>query len=593
MENLKKIFDSSENYAAIYARISSKTDNNSINGQITLAKEVAKKHNLLIYSCYTDHTSAKTKSPQERTGFSRLLEDAKAGCFKTIIIYRLDRLVRNFNHWVNIKQILTSLGIKIIYSDESQISPNDSSYNEFLQNLTVMVAEMEPNTINLRTSEGKKIRRKQGAYNSAYNVPFGYTRHSRNTGNKKVDSKSIFISEPIKIDFIKYLFLEFNNYIALEKKDITGNYIASLDNLLESSNETLNNIILNLESNSIIQLDNNSPSHYKELINCFNSFILSNGKDSLLKILNKIKFHYFIEKKSNKKKNPGNFYSALKNPIYSGYMLLDSNHLCKGLKYTSLDNDNTNIIYKEHIDESAFVKTNNLEGIVPYKVFKTVYSYLTFQDLGRIDKSKNFLFKNKIKCSCTKKFSLIDDFHLSCGNPNCCTFYKDDLIEFILYNLIRDILSTSTSNFEAFNKKIISKINLFESNIRFNKLGKFKILETFISSDDNTTPNSLINKDSLVSANMQLCNEYRKRLSYIKRLKESIFSFSDKDTDLELQINSCIDYILKNEDMFSLLFNELIKEIKVITNGKLLNGKIKIKYEFPTAKLSNISKSFN
>ena len=591
MNNLKKIINSPENYAAIYARISSQTDNNSINGQISLAKEFAQKNNLLIYSSYIDHTSAKSKAPQERRGFSRLLQDAKAGCFKTIIIYRLDRLVRNFNHWISIKQLLNSLGIKILYSDETQVSPNDSSYNDFLQNLTVMVAEMEPNTINLRTSEGRKFRRQQGAYNSAKHVPFGYTRHLRKITDENNSSKSLFIGEPIKLAFIKYLFLEFNNYIIKEKKDITNNYIASLDSLFDSSKEILNNIILTLGLNSYILLVDNYSKHYKELINFLNSYISSNGKDIVIKNLNDINFHYFIDKKTNKRKNPNNFYISLKNPIYAGYMLLDSNHLCKGLKYTAIDNSDDNIIYKEHIDETAFIKTNNLEGVVPYTVFKTVYSYLIFHDLGKIDKTKNFLFKNKIKCSCNKKFALIDNNLLHCGTSNCFSFYKDDLIQFILSEVIKDILSKTSSNFKKFNDEIVNKINLLENNIKFHKLDKFKILENYLNCEDDTIPNSLLNKDKLISNNIKLCNEYRKRLSYLTKLKEVATNSANKTNDLEIQINECIDYILKNEDMFSLLFNELIKEIKVITNGKTFNGTIKVKYEFPTEGLSDISKS--
>lgn len=589
MNNLKSVINSSENYAAIYARISSTNDNNSINGQINLAKEVLSKKNLLLYDTYIDHTSARTKAPHQRPGFSKLLRDAKAGCFKILIIYRLDRLVRNFNHWITIKQLLNKLGIQIIYSDESQVSPDDSSYNEFLQNLTVMVAEMEPNTINLRTSEGRKFRRQQGAYNAARTSPFGYIRKSRHVLSENNISKSIFIGEPIKLAFIRYLFLEYNNHIIKEKIDIKNNYIASLEILLDDSRNMLNSIISSLETNSDLITDSISYSkHYIELINSFNTYISSHGLELLMKELKTINFHYFIEKKTGNKKNPGNFNKTLRNPIYAGYMLLDSNHLCKGLKYTSLDGDDDNITYKERIDESAFIKTNNLNGVIPYEIFKTVYSYLAFKDLGKTDRSKDFLFKGKLKCSCNKKILLIDDLHLHCGDSNCNIFYKDDLLRVILSTIVKDVLSKSTNSFNKFTDDISSKIKLFEGNIKYNRLNKFELLENYLNYDDSDILDSLFNKESLITNNLKMCNEYRKRLSYIENLRETFINPTENTMFLQDKIDESIDYILKNEDIFFLLFNELIKEIKVINYGNQNSRKIKIKYEFTPPKVSDI-----
>ncbi|MCS4570042.1 recombinase family protein [Clostridium perfringens] len=58
-----------EGYAAIYARVSSPTDHNSLNAQIALGNEKALEKNLLVYNSYTDKISGLTKSPEERKGF--------------------------------------------------------------------------------------------------------------------------------------------------------------------------------------------------------------------------------------------------------------------------------------------------------------------------------------------------------------------------------------------------------------------------------------------------------------------------------------------------------------------------------------------
>lgn len=133
-----------ERYAAIYARVSSPKENNSINAQIALGNEKALEKNLLVYNSYTDRISGLSTSPEERNGFKKLILDAKAGCFKTLIIYRLDRLVRNYEDWKQTERLLDSLGIKLLFSDSSQQLPIDSPQSEFLNNITVMLAELEP-----------------------------------------------------------------------------------------------------------------------------------------------------------------------------------------------------------------------------------------------------------------------------------------------------------------------------------------------------------------------------------------------------------------------------------------------------------------
>ncbi|MCS4570041.1 recombinase family protein [Clostridium perfringens] len=60
------------------------------------------------------------------------------------MIYRLDRLVRNYEDWKQTERLLDSLGIKLLFSDSSQQLPIDSPQSEFLNNITVMLAELEP-----------------------------------------------------------------------------------------------------------------------------------------------------------------------------------------------------------------------------------------------------------------------------------------------------------------------------------------------------------------------------------------------------------------------------------------------------------------
>ena len=168
-----KLLNNPDNYAAIYARISSKKENNSIDTQVDLAKTALNGKNLLVYGVYTDYVSGHTISPPDRKGFGKLLEDAKAGCFKTIIAYKHDRIVRNLNDWVNLTAQLRKLNIKIIFSDITEYVPDKSLQGEFLENLIIMVAELEPSNIQERTNNGQVQRRIQGVYNSGKHSPVG------------------------------------------------------------------------------------------------------------------------------------------------------------------------------------------------------------------------------------------------------------------------------------------------------------------------------------------------------------------------------------------------------------------------------------
>lgn len=587
-EITNSIIKSPQNYAAVYARISSKKDNNSISAQIDYGRKALSKRNLLEYNIYTDHISARTKAPHERSGFKRLLMDAEAGCFKTLIVYRLDRLVRNFNHWIQLKEKFKQLNVKIIFSDESQNPVDGSPYSEFIQNLTVMVAEMEPNTINLRASQGRKFRRQEGAYNAAKNAPFGYVRTAKDSSDENNTAKSAFIGEPIKLNFIKYLYLEFCKDIINEKSNDSTLNKASIDKLINNANELLNLVEnrLKLSQPNFSSIVKKTDSHYDFFVS-ITTYINEKGIDFVKNEIKEIRFHYIINEKTKKKKNPGNINSTLRNSVYSGIMLLDPNNLCKGLKYT-LIND-TDVIYKESISEKSFIKTNNLKGVVPYLTFKTVYAYLIYEDLGKIDRSKDFLFKNKIKCSCNKKLTLIDNNYLHCGNGNCNKFIKDNLIEGILSEVISSVISKDRSALKTFIIEINNKINQIESNILFHTQKKFENIADYLSTDDSTTLDNLFIKQELLDSYKKSCSLYREKLSYVSKLYDivnSSFKENIKKVNIDNYLSeykkAVVNYILSNEDLFYPMFNEIIKEIKVTINEDISapSGQLNIKYEY-------------
>lgn len=594
---LDKVIDTPKNYAAIYARISGTKDNNSISSQIQLATAALNKKNLLIYDVYTDFDSAKKLPPTKRKGLSKLLIDAKAGCFKTVIIYRLDRLVRKYKDWLEIKNTFSKLGITLIYSDESQSFPLNSSQGEFFQNLMVMVAEMEPDTINQRASKGREVRRKQGAYSCGTNTPFGYIREERGECDSKKISKSIFNSEPVKLAFVKFMFLEFNNLIVKEKKSRNTSIKANSTTIYKSL-ETAINYIENFVDNGEIplsSLDKNSPLY--GLCSNINSYLKVSSYEFVLKNIEEVKYHYLLNKKTNTKRSVNNIDICLKNSIYAGYMLEDSRHPCKGLKYTTSDDDS--FIYKERLDDKAFIKANNLVGVVPYSVFKTVYSYLTYESLGRIDRTPNFLFKGALKCSCNKKLKLVDNNYLHCGTPTCTFFLKNDLLGFIVSELVKDCLSNSNTTINNFLNTLDRKSKLDTLNINSLKKKKFEAVANYIKSKDSSYIDYIYDKKASIDSYLSLCTQYREKASYINNLFKDINTLkeqhekhhnSNDNKFLYNAIEKITDYIVSNEDKFIPIFSEIIKEVKVKLNdiSSTKKGNIKIKYEFTAEKNSNL-----
>ena len=80
--------------AVIYARYSSDLQRDaSIEDQIRLCKERAKREGWRVTNCYTDH--AISGASLIRPGMQMLLQDAQAGKFDVIIAEAIDRLSRD------------------------------------------------------------------------------------------------------------------------------------------------------------------------------------------------------------------------------------------------------------------------------------------------------------------------------------------------------------------------------------------------------------------------------------------------------------------------------------------------------------------
>lgn len=134
----------------------------------------------------------------DRPILNGLITDIENGQVKTLIIYKLDRLVRRLKGLNELVELFENSKIKLISVKES--INTKSAIGKFFVNFTVMIAEWEQDTISERTNEGLSTAIEKGNYIFGGKVPFGYTRYTDVVnGNKilEIDKKASAVIKKI------------------------------------------------------------------------------------------------------------------------------------------------------------------------------------------------------------------------------------------------------------------------------------------------------------------------------------------------------------------------------------------------------------
>lgn len=104
--------------AAIYARYSSDSQNEqSIEGQLRVCEEYAKRNNIIILNTYIDR--AMTGRNDNRPDFQRMLKDSNRKEWNYIIVYKFDRFARNRYETAIHKKELKDNGVKVLSAMEN------------------------------------------------------------------------------------------------------------------------------------------------------------------------------------------------------------------------------------------------------------------------------------------------------------------------------------------------------------------------------------------------------------------------------------------------------------------------------------------
>lgn len=185
-------FKQNNNIAVIYARYSSESQTEqSIEGQIRVISEYAKKNNIPIIDSYIDRAISGRR--EDRPEFQRMLKDAKKKMFGYVLVYKYDRFSRDRLTSLMSKRDLRKNGVKVVSVTE-YIS--DDPQGILFESIIDGYSEYYSAELSQKVRRGNRESRMKGLYTGG-NVIYGY---------KIVDKRYVIIPEEAEV--VKYVFNE-------------------------------------------------------------------------------------------------------------------------------------------------------------------------------------------------------------------------------------------------------------------------------------------------------------------------------------------------------------------------------------------------
>lgn len=183
----------------IYARYSSHNQTEqSIEGQIAVCEEYAKRNNFTIVGEYIDR--ALTGTNDKRPEFKKMIEDSSKKLFNGVLVYQLDRFARNRYDSANYKNKLKKNNVKV-YSAKENISEDASGV--LMESVLEGMAEYYSVELSQKVKRGMKINAEKCLYNGGI-PPLGY----------KIDKDKRFVVDNEQAKIVKKIFeMYLNGYI--------------------------------------------------------------------------------------------------------------------------------------------------------------------------------------------------------------------------------------------------------------------------------------------------------------------------------------------------------------------------------------------
>lgn len=153
----------------IYARYSSdRQREESIEGQIRVCQDYAKRNGFHIINIYTDR--ALTGRSDKRTGFQMMIRDAATHTFQYVIVYKLNRFSRDRYDSANYKHKLKKQGVKLLSAMENI---SDDPAGILLESVIEGISEYYSAELSENVIRGMTQSALEGKWPGG-NIPLGY-----------------------------------------------------------------------------------------------------------------------------------------------------------------------------------------------------------------------------------------------------------------------------------------------------------------------------------------------------------------------------------------------------------------------------------
>ncbi len=143
--------------AAIYARVSTVDQDNAL--QLHDLRNYARRMNWEIVEYQEKESSVK-----RRPVFLRMLDDARAGKFEVILVWRIDRFARSMKDFIFTTLDLHKWRVRLISTTENVDTGDDNPFAEFQRGLLALLAQLERRIIVTRVNAGIAEAKRQGKH---------------------------------------------------------------------------------------------------------------------------------------------------------------------------------------------------------------------------------------------------------------------------------------------------------------------------------------------------------------------------------------------------------------------------------------------
>lgn len=183
--------------AAIYARLSARTNNDSIQNQIALARQfVAARPSFKLAAIFTDEGASGTNFI--RPGFAQMILAVEAGEIDCIVVKDLSRFGRNYiETGCFLENIFPALGLRFVSITDNYDSKNPQNVDNNLSiSLKTIIHDVYAKDISRKTAAVIEAKQKRGEFIGNY-AAYGYLKSPVDKSKLIVDSETAHIVQSI------------------------------------------------------------------------------------------------------------------------------------------------------------------------------------------------------------------------------------------------------------------------------------------------------------------------------------------------------------------------------------------------------------